>query len=139
MSNYWLDEKKISFYESLFGSRFAAISYIASEARKLAESNHNIISHSESLACVVTGYYPEKLKNLQYTSYEDSIFQYELDILNYVDDEGVKQSVIDTINTSRRHNHLIYVYSESLEECKYTRVRILSKLVWERSLLQLET
>ena len=130
--NYWENNLIYDRLSEKYGSKYAAVMCIAKEARYLCETNENVISHSTGLNWVVTNQPPKRLLSPKARlSYQDRLYLDGIDILNYIDDENVKQSVIDSVDLSRSSNHLIYVYSESLDEYQEARVRILTKLIWE--------
>lgn len=113
-------EKKLGFYPS--------ITFIASEARKLRFSLDYDITESQALAWVLSGVTPEHhkipIKDLEYsTSLEDRL-------LTYIDKPAIKKSVKLSIEDTEIHHHLIYRYTEDLNESEKARVRILTRVIW---------
>ena len=113
-------EKKLGFDPS--------ITFIASEARKLRFSLDYDITESQALAWVLSGVTPEHhkipIKDLEYsTSLEDRL-------LTYIDKPEIKKSVKLSIEDTEIHHHLIYRYTEDLNESEKARVRILTRVIW---------
>lgn len=118
------------------GSSFAATMYIAAEARKLAESYDNVISHSEALNWVVTGVRPTILDRINVTEIHTDTSK--LDILNYIDDEEVKAAVRCSYEASCRSRNLVYEYNQVSDESRQTRIRVITRLIWYGLDTQLE-
>lgn len=131
INDYWTNNSIYEKYSKQFGSKYAAVNYLASDARNRCDILNNRISHSDSLNWVITGKQPNHLFDEE--SYEEKIYSRSLDRLNYVLDQDVKDSVELTISESRKMKHLIYMYSkESLSEPVMSRIRVLSNLIWNK-------
>ena len=113
------------------GNPYAAVNYIAASARKLAAKYNNLILDSEAINWLVTDNKPAIL-NKQHTisTKGDYVRSYVDEMLSYVDDTDVCDSVRYSINTSRDANHLIYVYTNVPDEFRQARVRILTRMIW---------
>ena len=131
INDYWTNNSIYETYSKQFGSKYAAVNYLASDARNRCDILNNRISHSDSLNWVITGKQPNHLFDEE--SYEEKSYARSLDRLNYVLDQDVKDSVELTISESRKMKHLIYIYSkESLSEPVMSRIRVLSNLIWNK-------
>lgn len=127
------DFKRFRELTNQLGSPYAAVNYISSEARKLANKYDNIILHSEAIDWVVTGEMPDILKNNKYKRIphrKSNLRSYMDELLSYVDDEAVCESVRYSIYASKSSNHLIYVYKDVSDESRQTRVRVLTRMIW---------
>ena len=121
------------------GSRFAAVNYVSSLARKLCLDTNNEVLQSQAITWAITGEKPA------YTTHKISIdklnqeYQYSLDeVLCYVDNEEVCDSVRLSYNKSLEAHHLIYLYSDGLSEYDKPRVRILLRIIWYNLQLDLK-
>ena len=131
INDYWTNNSAYEKYSKQFSSKYAAVNYLASDARNRCDILNNRISHSDSLNWVITGKQPNHLFDEE--SYEEKIYSRSLDRLNYVLNQDVKDSVELTISESRKMKHLIYIYSkESLPEPVMSRIRVLSNLIWNK-------
>ena len=131
INDYWTNNSAYEKYSKQFGSKYAAVNYLASDARNRCDILNNRISHSDSLNWVITGKQPNHLFDEE--SYEEKIYARSLDRLNYVLNQDVKDSVELTISESRKMKHLIYIYSkENLSEPVMSRIRVLSNLIWNK-------
>lgn len=115
------------------GSPYAAVNHIAMEARRKLKEVDSQILDSKAITWALTGI-PPKIHNRNEAYYlRDEAQAYLDDMLCYVDDEDVCESVRNSYKTSKRANHLIYVYKNDLDESRRARVRILTRIVWEYS------
>lgn len=129
-----IDVDQLKPFIKLCGNKYAATRYVAKEARKLAEEYDNVISHAEALTWVLTGeipkdilsYYQDMVKLKRHRSLSAA---YEL--IEYVLDEDIKESVVESYIRSLRAGHLIYYYHGVYDEYKQARVRILTRMVWD--------
>lgn len=131
-SNTLLDLAVFAQYVDKYGSPFSAVQQIAKEARFRAESNDNIIMHSEAISWVISGNKPDILN--RYTTRRarrvNAYISIIDDVLSEVDDEDVCNAVRESIKTSKNVNHLIYMYKSVHGEDRQARVRILTRIVW---------
>ena len=130
---YWTDYTQFDKYVELFGSKFAAINYVALLARHRRSKVHNCITESQALAWVVTGVEPEDIqiyykKQAQYRNRKSLYVQ---DRLMYIEDEEVREDVRNIISEAIQSHHLIYTYKYVSDECRQARVRILSNMIWD--------
>lgn len=131
INDYWTNNSIYEKYSKQFGSKYAAVNYLASDARNRCDILNNRISHSDSLNWVITGKQPNHLFDEE--SYEEKIYSRSLDRLNYVLDQDVKESVELTISESRKMKNLIYMYNkENLPKPVMSRIRVLSNLIWNK-------
>lgn len=114
------------------GNRYAATMAVAKEARRRGEMSKQSILESHSITWVLTGVEP--------TKFDDGINKIRRklesveDILNYVSDRNIVKSVTESIGMSKSEGHLIYRYKNSLSEEEKTRVRILTNIIWYKSM-----
>lgn len=133
MNNIQFENLKFNKYIQSYGSKFAAIMYISSVARKLRCSVDNCISESCALTWAVTGEVPacviqwRKQKSRKRNVYTEFI----KDKLCYIDDVEVRDAVDASIRLSRSEFHLIYEYQEIRDENKKARVRIICNMIWD--------
>lgn len=110
------------------GSPFAASNYLAKLARKLLIDNNNQILQSQAITWALTGEKPK------YTTHKLNVNLNQMygidDILCYIDDKDIHDSVEQSYEKSLKAKHLIYFYSEGLNEYDKGRVRILLRLIW---------
>ena len=110
------------------GSPYAATNYLARLARKLLVDNDNRLLESEAITWALTGEKPKlHRKRADYSLPSMEIVD---EVLCYVDDEDVCESVKDSYNKSLQAKHLIYCYSHELTEYQRSRVRILMRMIW---------
>ena len=108
------------------GSAFAAVNYIASEARHLATTRDESILDSEAISWVLTGQCPEHLKIPRSHSISGRSYMHEL--LVNVDNPDIVRSVAATMRRSTGLK-LNYTYTQSLNESQKARVRILCNMI----------
>lgn len=126
------DNNKFLEYEKQCGSKFAATTFVAEEARKLAEKYHNVITHAEALHWVLSGEVPENI-----IKHDEIIKRRNARALgdatgylsNILDDE-VRQSVLKSLRVSKKAGHLIYCYEGVHDPSRKCRVRILTRKLW---------
>ena len=117
------------------GSTYAAVRFVAREARKKLKETNNQIQDSEAISWALTGIapeihnYKEKYTEVYYSRNKLSAMN---DILSCVDDPEVCESVRQSIKASDLIHHLIYCYHPDIDEYRQARVRILSKMIWDR-------
>lgn len=111
--------------EEKLGSKYLAINYVSTLARKLKKSVDDCISESEAITWALTGEKPEIRKKTNYIDYSS------LDeVLCYVDDVDVCESVRMSYMKSLKEKHLLYRYKEGINYYQKARVRILVRMVW---------
>lgn len=111
------------------GSPFAAVNFVAKSARARRQSVDNRILESEAITWVVTGIQP-KLRNKMPDINQLGNVSYLDEVLSYVDDEQVVESVRASYCESTKAHHLIYCYHNSLDDNRKARVRVLTRMVW---------
>lgn len=102
-------------------------------ARRLAEETDNLISHSEAMMWALYNITPPPLIRKQKSETQEQVIaKYIKEELELVYDEDVIISVTKTIIESVKHNFLLYTYNEGLNEWSKPRVRILSRIIWDK-------
>lgn len=120
------------------GSVYGAVNHVAKTARKLAAECDEQILDSHALSWAITGVKPELSKcrkpiKLESLSNAMTSAEYLEDILCYIDDNDMRTSVMESYRCSITCGHLIYFYTEGLDESQKSRVRILTNMVWDYS------
>lgn len=125
------DLDKFQKLEQQLGSSYAAVNYISSEARKLASKYDNLILHSEAIDWIITGEKPKILSDIgKLCTRPNYVKSYIDEVLCYIYDINVCESVRHSINASRSSNHLIYVYKDVPDRSRQARVRVLTRMIW---------
>ena len=121
------------FVEMCGGSRYAATTFVAKEARKLANQYNNVISHAEALSWIISGKPPKIISNYKKVLKirEKGSLNVAYNMLSNVQDEEVKESVLESIRRSNKADHLIYVYIDVYDEHRQSRIRILTRMIWD--------
>lgn len=115
---------------SLLGSTFAAINYVACMARiKLIENNNQILQ-SQAISWVLTGNEP-KYKTQKIDPLSQTIRPIIDEMLCYIDDELVRESIRCSYEASVKADHLIYMYHPDLPDGYHAKVRIILNMIWE--------
>lgn len=133
--SYYEKRNVFNQYVDKYKSPFAACNVIASKARNLAETNNNIVMHSEALSWVLTGDRPKILDDYEKSKrkFRSSIcIDITQDTLSLVNDTDVKDAVETSIRQSRREKHLIYIYKDISDIYKQGRVRTLCNIIWDK-------
>ena len=121
------------------GNRYAAVQFIAQQTHKLSTRYHYEVIDSQLISWILTGVKPKSV--IQYESQIDienrirslsdrKITSVLNEILCYVDDSNICDSVRCSITESKDAHHLIYVYKNIQNESQKARVRILTRMVW---------
>ena len=113
------------------GNRYQAVQYIQKQSRKFLEYTDNRITDSEAITWVLTGEKPDyesrKTFNEITAKYEDA---YVDEILCYIDDKQVCESIRLSISKSKKSKNLVYRYTKGLDESKKSRVRVVTRIIW---------
>lgn len=115
------------------GSTYQAIQHLSKLARKKLKELDNSIQDSQALTWALTGVKPDVPETKHKKVYHSNRFyqeEYMNDILCCVDDKEVCESVRESFRASKQVNHLIYVYNNTLDESRKSRVRILTRMIW---------
>lgn len=102
--------------------RFAAVNYVASEARKRSDKLGNHILHSQAITWVLTNEAPKSPR-------PKPIHKSRLhDILCEVDDKDVLKCVIWSLRRSKRSPQ--YIYLKHMTANQRARVRVLVRMIF---------
>lgn len=124
-------DSNFSQYINKLGNSYAAVNYIAKQAKKLASDNDNKILYSEAITWLLTGDKPKVLDIILAREQKAHIHtDYIDDLLSLVDNPLICQSVRQSIKASKLCNHLIYFYTHLSDDNDKARVRILTRMVW---------
>lgn len=121
-----------------YGSKFEAIRQISKDARAKKVQCKNVITESEAITWALTGKQPHNLaqrmnraatrKTYNPTSFYQE--EYMKDLLCYIDDSDICDSVIASFHASKRSHNLVYKYIGNISDENKARVRILTNMVW---------
>ena len=116
------------------GNKYVALQALMEQAKKLVVQYDYVLLDSEAISWVLTGERPKILDEYeriqtqkQYRKYADVS-----DFVSDVDDKAVRDSVIASIQATRKARHLIYLYKQQLTAGQQARVRILTRMFWYR-------
>ena len=125
-------------YASKSDSIFESINNYCAEANKLYSRYGGILSHKECLISTLTGELPEDLEHRKLVITSDASYfkAYVNSALSEVDDSKVKSSVQISLKASQSEHNLVFHYLEGLSESQKSRVRILSKMIWNNLYLK---
>lgn len=107
---------------------YAAVNCISLQARKLMD-NHNLLE-SQAVTWALTGVKPRYVIDNKKESTLSNILKslrFEIDA-----SDEIKNSVCASIYNSIKCGHLIYVYTQKLEEWDKPRVEILTNIWWNK-------
>lgn len=113
---------------SVLGSSYAACMYLAKKARNEKTKLDNLISESEALTWALTNKMPKSYE-LRRTS-KNALFSRVEDILNYVDDNEIREAAKQSFRDSVECEHLIYSYMKISDESRQSRVRVLTRMMF---------
>lgn len=118
-------------YKKCGKNPYRTSNYIAHQARLLAEEYDNEISHSEAIACVISGKKPSisSIAPIYTNKYNlpDRVAQLVSDIYEPDIREAVKQS----LDLSIENHRLMIEYGDVSNEAKQSRIRILVKMLFD--------
>ena len=119
--------------EECNGSLYMAVNLVAKQARKkLAQADYMILD-SQAISWALTSIPPEVIHKRPSEAYPTECYGLTFleDMLSYVDDESVEESVKISYDHSVKGNHLIYSYNKDLDPSRKARVRILTRMAWD--------
>jgi hypothetical protein len=126
--DYWTNNEYYTQVCEAVG-KYGAVSIIGAQARALSNLYCGNISHAEALSWLLTGDKPRSIIN--YKSESEKRDERIRLWLNDIYDIDVRNSVLASINSSMHVHNLTYIYNSQLDSHKYSRVRILTKLLWD--------
>lgn len=123
---------KLNWYIEKCGSTYAATIFIGRKARQLAESYDNVISHAEAISWLLSGRVPDNVKHYseRICQREQRVLLYAKEYLASIKDIKVRDSVLRSLELSRKAGHLIYMYEEVYDPDRKARVRVLTNKLW---------
>ena len=130
--NFKSDSENFNRIVSKFnGNRYKAVQYIQKESRRLLEYTDNRITDSEAITWVLTGEKPDyesrKTFNEITAKYEDA---YVDEVLCYIDDKQICESIRLSISRSKKSKNLVYRYTKGLDDNQKSRVRVVTRMIW---------
>lgn len=119
-------------YASKCSSIFEAINMWANDANKINKKYQGRLEPCECLETALTGELPDdfndrhlvKLCEVRY------VYKYIQAELDQIDDEAVKVSVKFSIEATIFAKNLVFKYRETLSEGQKSRVRIITRMLW---------
>lgn len=121
------------YYEKLFGSKFAAVNYVAKKARMISEEYDERILDSEAIAIVIDESrrtYVESIHSMKESkNEEDSIIE---SVLSLVSDTSVREAARLSIINSLYNQNLVYQYNKICDKHEKARVRVLTNMMWDK-------
>ena len=115
-------------------NKFGLILGVARQARELSEDYDDLILHSEAITHTVHGTKP-RLKDI--TRWESEAFEIK-DMFCSIEDVDVCNAVYDSFYASKEANNLLYVYNNIENPYIRARVRILTRILWDKLHMQYE-
>lgn len=128
------DSKNFEKYVKLCGgNRYVATTFVSKQAKILAEKYQNVISYSEALTWIISGKAPKIISNYKYIlkQREKGPLILADSMLSNIQDEKIKQSVLESIKRSNKVGHLIYFYKDVYDKYRRARIRILTNIIWD--------
>lgn len=121
------------YYENLFGSKFAAVNYIAKKARMISEEYDERILDSEAITIAIDESrreYVESTHSIKESkNEEDSIIE---SVLSLVSDTSVREAARLSIINSLYKQNLLYQYNKICDKNQKARVRVLTNMMWDK-------
>lgn len=119
-------------YKGEDGSVYDAINQLSVDANKLRRKHEGKLSGSEALTAAITESYPKNLHNRITATESNDRYRrrYIREALCEVDDVWVRRSVYESLRYSYRERHLLFKYYHKLSDGQKSRVRVLTKLIW---------
>ena len=111
------------------GSKYMAVNVVADMARRKAQAVDYHILDSQAIEWVLSGEKPQTIIDDE-NSESRRKSSYMRNLLEYIDDDRVVDSVISSIRASVASGTLCFVFSEDTNEYQYARVRILCRMIW---------
>lgn len=99
----------------------------AQKARKLSEDSYNAIPHKDSLTYIARGI---KVDLEQFSNITDYETKYINEQFCYIDDDSVKESVMESFRRSKQTRSLRFVYKNITSHPKMARVRVLTRMLY---------
>ena len=122
--------KQFKEFSKGYSNIYEAVRDLGLAARKLCNDMYDVPLHSEAISWILSGDTPDLSEKIeQAKTIKIPMIGYMEELLNYVDDEDIKQSVRDSINASRTRRNLVFLYTTS-DESKQTRIRVIARLIW---------
>ena len=114
------------------GNVFEACNLISLTADKLLKLTNNSVSESEAVSWATTGVAPTNLRDRRRQHMLLSVpkTKYMTNLLSYVDDDKVRESVQESFSQSVRLGSLTFYYPFKLSGGQKQRVRILTRMCW---------
>ena len=109
-------------------NKYGLILGVARQAKELSEDYDDLILHSEAITHTIHGTKP-RLKDI--TRWETEAFEIK-DMFCSIEDVQVCNAVYDSFYASKEEGNLLYVYNNIENPYIQARVRILTRLLWDK-------
>ena len=111
---------------------FAGILNWCEDSRKLQRDSYNCLDVSESLSTCLSGKLPRNFKSRKSLDVVNREYarKYIEEVLCYVYDKDVENSVIRSLMVSKKKGKLTFNYIPGLDFGQKSRVRILCRVLW---------
>lgn len=110
------------------GAVFDVVFNTAQKARKLSEDAYNAIPHKDALTYIARGI---KVDPSEFTNVTDYETRYIKEQFCYIDDESVKESVMESFRRSKQSHSLRFVYINISSRPKMARIRVLTRMIYD--------
>lgn len=115
-------------------NKYGLILGVARQAKELSEDYDDLILHSEAITHTIHGTKP-RLKDI--TRWESEAFEIK-DMFCSIEDVSVCNAVYDSFYASKEEGNLLYVYNNIENPFIQARVRILTRILWDKLHMQYE-
>ena len=115
-------------------NKYGLILGVARQAKELSEDYDDLILHSEAITHTIHGTKP-RLKDI--TRWESEAFEIK-DMFCSIEDVSVCNAVYDSFYASKEAGNLLYVYNNIESPYVQGRVRILTRILWDKLHMQYE-
>lgn len=113
---------------------YAEINNIVKSARILSAGYDNKILHSEAITHAIHGTEPDR----QYIeNFRNEYEAYQIrELFCYIDDKEICNAVYDSFYASKSRKNLIFIYNGIDSSDKQARVRVLTRMLWYKLIIQ---
>lgn len=124
------DMSKFDTYIESTGNIYSAVMAVVKDARNLSSNGY---TDTQALSYVLSGEVP-KIRKHAATSRKDRLESMIKDELCEVDDPDVCGAVEISLQKSTKKRYLVYDYQGVLDEPRQARIRVLTRIIWDKIL-----
>lgn len=129
-----MEDKVREWIDHYSGNKFAATNAFIKVVRAISKHYNYVVLDSEVISWLLKGERPKIID--EYDRLQEKIAEARqadlMDALNYIDDVEVVAAARNSVNSSIDARHLIYLYSNGMTERQQMRVRILTRMIWDK-------